>query len=251
MGKILFEVPFISVLVYGFIPGFVTAVLGLGVFRKGTQRKDVAFTFDDGPDPRYTPQLLDLLKKYKIRATFFVLGSKAEKFPDLIFRIYQEGHLIGIHNYVHRGNWFMAPWTVRHELNRSVTIIEQITGVRPIYYRPPWGLLNVFDFFLLKQFQIVFWSLMVGDWWSKGGSEKIKRRLFRWIKGGSVILLHDSGETWGANLDAPLHMIKALEDVFPEVYLRGYTCVRIDEMMQGKYHSIVGSVRNSKRRRPR
>jgi peptidoglycan/xylan/chitin deacetylase (PgdA/CDA1 family) len=93
-------------------------------------------------------------------------------------------------------------------------------------------LLNLFDFLLGKQFQIVLWSLMVGDWKSKGGSEKIKRRLLRKMKAGDVILLHDSGDTLGADLDAPSYTIKALEDVFREVHLRGLTCVRIDEMIR-------------------
>ena len=230
MEEAIFWTLIILFFVYGMIPWMCTAVLGFGVFRKSPSSQEVAFTFDDGPESRFTPKLLDLLKKYNISATFFVLGSKAEKNPGLIRRMNQEGHLIGLHNYVHRTNWFMTPWTIRRELVRSASIIEQITGVRPIYYRPPWGLLNLFDFFLRKEFRIVLWSLMVGDWRSKGGSEKIRRRLMHKIKGGSVILLHDSGETWGANPDAPLHTIKALEDVFLDLPHRGYTCVRIDQM---------------------
>ena len=135
---------------YGMIPWIFTSVLGFGVFRKNPSSNKVAFTFDDGPESRFTPKLLDLLKKYNIRATFFVLGSKAEKNPGLIRRMNQEGHLIGLHNYMHLANWFMTPWTIRRELVRSASIIEQITGVRPIYYRPPWGLLNLFDFFFTK-----------------------------------------------------------------------------------------------------
>jgi peptidoglycan/xylan/chitin deacetylase (PgdA/CDA1 family) len=222
----------IPLLVYWIIPGILALVLGFGVFRKANQHGEVAFTFDDGPDPNYTPQLLDILNKYKVKASFFVLGSKAEKFPELILRIHQEGHLIGLHNYVHRANWLMTPWTVRRHLKRSADIIEQITGVRPIHYRPPWGVLNLFDFLLKKQFRIVLWSLMVGDWWSSGGSIKVKKRLLKKMKSGAVILLHDSGETWGANRDAPIHTIEALEDVFKDLRLQGYRFVRVDEMIR-------------------
>lgn len=217
---------------YGVVPGIITLGFGFGVFKKSTTAREIAFTFDDGPHPKYTPELLHLLKQYGIKATFFVVGSKAEQFPDLILRIHGEGHLIGLHNYVHRTNWLMAPWTIRRELNRSASFIERIIGVRPVYYRPPWGLLNLFDFFLRKQFQFVLWSLMVGDWRIKGGSEKIKRRLLRRIKGGSVILLHDSGETFGADQDAPLQTIQALKEVLQEVQRRGYRCVRVDEMIR-------------------
>lgn len=173
MEEAIFWTLIILFIVYGMIPWMCTAVLGFGVFRMSPSCHEVAFTFDDGPDPRFIPKLLDLLKKYNVRATFFVLGSKAEKNPELIRRMNQEGHLIGLHNYVHRTNWFMTPWTIRRELDRSASIIEQITGVRPIYYRPPWGLLNLFDFLLQKEFRIVLWSLMVGDWRSKGGVKKL------------------------------------------------------------------------------
>jgi peptidoglycan-N-acetylglucosamine deacetylase len=219
-------------MVYAMIPRIVLFTFGLGAFKKGRVRNEIAFTFDDGPDPIYTPRLLDLLKKYQVKATFFVVGSKAEKYPELILRMHHEGHLIGIHNYVHHTNWLMAPWVVKRQIDRSANIIERITGIRPTYYRPPWGLPNLFDIGLRKQFQIVLWSLMVGDWKSRGGKDKIKRRLLDRITGGSVIVLHDCGETFGADVDAPVHMIEALEDVLSEVRMQGYTCVRIDEMIQ-------------------
>ena len=98
---------------YAFIPGMISRIFGYRVFRKGTGRNEFALTFDDGPDPRFTPLLLDLLKKYDAKATFFVVGSNAERYPELIRRIHEEGHLIGIHNYVHKTNWLMRPATVR------------------------------------------------------------------------------------------------------------------------------------------
>ncbi|MFM1654154.1 polysaccharide deacetylase family protein [Brevibacillus sp. B_LB10_24] len=216
---------------YCLIPGVMSLVFGFGVFRKARARREVAFTFDDGPDPDYTPQLLDLLGKYKIKATFFVLGSKAEKHAELIHRIHREGHLIGIHNYVHQPNWLLAPWKVRRQINRSVEIVERITGERPIYYRPPWGLLTLLDFRLRRQFRMVLWSTMARDWKSKG-SLAVKKRLLKRIRGGAVILLHDSGTTWGADRDAPQYTIEALEEVFQEISLQDNQCVRVDEMMQ-------------------
>lgn len=218
---------------YMILPWIMTRVMGIGVFRKGTGEKEVAFTFDDGPDPTYTPQLLDLLRKHQVQATFFVLGSKARKHPELIRRMHQEGHLIGIHNYEHLSNWLLPPWTVqRRQVKRSADILESITGVRPTHYRPPWGIMNLFDYWLLRKFKIVLWSVMVQDWRSRIGSTRMKSVLLERIKGGSVVLLHDSGETFGADRDAPLYMLEALEEVIVELTSRHYRYVNVDQMAQ-------------------
>lgn len=215
---------------YWFIPFILIAGLGIGVLKRKDSSTKIAFTFDDGPNRIFTPQLLDLLKANDIKATFFVVGSKAEKYPELIARMHAEGHLIGIHNYVHKANWVMSPWKIRRDLQKSSSIIEKITGERPIYYRPPWGLMNVFDFFLMKKYKIIHWSVMAEDWKSKGGSEKVKNILMQKIKNGDVILLHDCGETLGADAHAPINTIHALKDVFKELSSRGMSCVRVDEL---------------------
>ncbi|WP_066073761.1 polysaccharide deacetylase family protein [Neobacillus soli] len=225
------------ILLYTVIPYFLSRGLGLNIFKRGVDPSKIAFTFDDGPDPIYTPILLDLLKKNEVKATFFVVGSKAEKHPELIQRMHQEGHLIGIHNYVHHSNWLMSPWKVRKGLEDTARIIENITGVSPVYYRPPWGLLNLFDLFQRSNYKIILWSVMADDWRTRGGSEKIKQRLLANIKGGDVILLHDCGDTPGAESDAPRNTINALKDVLKQVETKELTCVRIDELLKER-HSL-------------
>ncbi|MCZ8512231.1 polysaccharide deacetylase family protein [Paenibacillus filicis] len=217
--------------IYTIIPTFVVRLFGVGVYKRGTAGRGIALTFDDGPDPQYTPLLLDMLRRKQIRATFFVLGSKAERYPELIRRMHEEGHLVGVHNYVHWANALMTPKKVRAQLDYSVQVIERIIGERPIYYRPPWGIINLFDFLLLKQFRMILWSIIVGDWRSSGGKHKIKRRLLSRLKDGAVILLHDSGETFGANEDAPTYMLEALDEFIGEALSRGYDFLRIDERM--------------------
>jgi peptidoglycan/xylan/chitin deacetylase (PgdA/CDA1 family) len=224
----LFSVLLVSI--YTIIPTVFIRLFGLGV-RKETNSQGIALTFDDGPDPEYTPQLLDLLKHYNIKATFFVLGAKAEQYPDLIVRMHKEGHLIGVHNYVHHTNAFMTPWKVRAQLRDSIRTIERIIGVTPVYYRPPWGVFNIFDIFLFRKIQVVLWSLIVGDWVSRGGSERIKRRLLSKVKHGDVIVLHDSGQTLGADQDAPVYMLQALRDVLKEASHQGYEFLRVDELI--------------------
>lgn len=111
------------------IPVILSRIYGLGVYKKGIQAQQADFTFDDGPDPRYTPELLDLLKQYDVLATFFVLGSKAEQYPHLIRRIHDEGHQVGIHNYIHKCNLLIFLWKLkRQHINRTADIIEVIIG---------------------------------------------------------------------------------------------------------------------------
>ncbi len=225
---------FILFSIYTVIPFILSRLIGMGVLKKGgqeaIQKRQIALTFDDGPNPKYTNDLLDLLKQYNIKASFFVVGANAEKYPDIIARIHQEGHLIGIHNYVHHSNWFMSPWKVKRGIEASSRALETITKSKPVYYRPPWGMLNLCDYFIHPDYQTIFWSLMAGDWRSRGGSQRIRDRLLNGVKPGDVILLHDSGENWGADEDAPYHTIEALKFVLKELTDRGYHFVRVDDI---------------------
>ncbi|WP_313640963.1 polysaccharide deacetylase family protein, partial [Paenibacillus sp.] len=177
---------------YAFIPGMISRIFGYRVFRKGTGRgrNEFALTFDDGPDPRFTPLLLDLLKKYDAKATFFVVGSNAERYPELIQRIHDEGHLIGIHNYVHKTNWLMRPATVRRQIQRTNDIIYNIIGERSTHYRPPWGIVNLFDISKRRQVEIVLWSVMFGDWREKLGAQRLTEKMLARLNPGEVMLLH-------------------------------------------------------------
>lgn len=216
---------------YAFIPGILTRIFGFRVFRRGTGTNEFALTFDDGPDPLYTPRLLDLLKQYDMKATFFLVGSHAEKHPEVVKRIHREGHLIGIHNYVHKSNWLMRPVTVRKQVKRTDDIIYTITGERSGYYRPPWGIVNLFDFAKNTGCRIILWSSMFNDWRSKIGADKLTQRMLAKLRGGEVMLLHDCGTTMGANPDAPEQMLIALERVLNAAEQKGMRSIRIDDMM--------------------
>lgn len=221
------------IILYTAIPWIITRMLGMVVFRRGMAARKIAITFDDGPDPVYTPIILDLLKKYHVKATFFVLGSKAERFPDLIRRIYMEGHQVGVHNYEHLSNWLLSPRKVKiNQVEKTSRIIESITGEKPVYYRPPWGILNLFDLIMLRHYRIVLWSVMPIDWKSSIGTERLVRRMTRRLRDGDIILLHDSGDTVGADVDAPEHMIPALEQVIIQMHERGYQFMRVDRMVE-------------------
>ncbi|WP_339236937.1 polysaccharide deacetylase family protein [Paenibacillus sp. FSL R5-0517] len=218
---------------YAFIPSLISRLFGFRVFRRGRSDTQFALTFDDGPDPLYTPRLLDLLRQHQAKATFFVVGEHAASHPELIQRIHDEGHLIGIHNYIHKTNWLMRPRTVRDQIQRTGQIIHEVTGVKTCFYRPPWGIMNLFDFFSKKERKIVLWSSMFEDWRSRVGVQRLTERMLKELRGGEVMLLHDRGTTLGADAHAPEHMLQALEVVLQEAERLGLQSVRVDTLMGG------------------
>lgn len=227
--SVLLKTAFLFVAFYTVIPTIVIRMFAPGVHHP-KECGCLALTFDDGPNPLFTPELLDILSAHHVKATFFVLGSQASRNPGLIRRMSEEGHLIGIHNYVHRSNALMTPWGVWRQIRHSAQAIAGITGDLPRYYRPPWGIINLGDLLLLRaRLRLVLWSVMVGDWRARGDAHKLKRRLLSKIKGGAVIVLHDSGETWGADMEAPRYMLEALRDFLADSLQQGYTFVRMDE----------------------
>lgn len=235
---------------YAFLPGIVSRIFGFRVFKRGKSERELCLTFDDGPDAHYTLLLLDLLKKYEAKATFFVVGVNAEKHPDIIKRIHDEGHLIGIHNYVHKSNWLMRPRTVKRQIKKTLDIIHKITGQKTVYYRPPWGIVNLFDFTSLGYLHIILWSAMFGDWRKRVGAERLERRMMKKLRGGEVLLLHDCGTTFGADPDAPANMLIALERFLQAAQAKDLRCIRIDEMIETTDQSLSHSRSQASRMKP-
>ncbi|HEX7055724.1 MAG TPA: polysaccharide deacetylase family protein, partial [Bacilli bacterium] len=232
MTKTLLWIAISILAVYALIPGIMIRMFGYRAFKRGSRQNDLALTFDDGPDEVYTGRLLDMLQKHNVKATFFVVGKNAETHPELILRMHKEGHTIGIHNYVHHTNWLLLPQQVRRQIEQTAEVVRRITGNAPIYYRPPWGIINVFDFMTLRKFRLILWSRIVGDWRKNNDKAKLKRKLIKRLKGGEVIVLHDSGETFGAYRHAPEQMLQALDEYLQEVKGKGYSFVTIDEMFR-------------------
>lgn len=231
MGNLLLWVLYFASF-YAFLPGLISRIFGYRVFKRGLVENEIALTFDDGPDPVYTPQLLDLLARYDAKATFFVVGAHAEGNEHLLERMKAEGHIIGIHNYVHKSNWLMRPRTVQRNIERTNDIIERAVGKRSVYYRPPWGIVNVFDFAKAGYLHIILWSAMFSDWKLSVGAGKLKKRMMKRLRPGEVLLLHDCGRTFGADPVAPQNMLVALEAYLEEGAKRGYRFVAIDEMIK-------------------
>jgi peptidoglycan/xylan/chitin deacetylase (PgdA/CDA1 family) len=164
---------------------------------------ELALTFDDGPNPAWTPRLLDVLANYGVHATFFLVGSHARAEPVLVRRIVAAGHLIGNHSWSHP-NLALAPSSrIREELLRTSQTLEQIAGTPVLYFRPPFGARRPIVFRVARDLGMtpVLWNAMTSDW-KDPSAESIARRLIRSIdraeRAGLAanVVLHD-----GSHLD--------------------------------------------------
>jgi peptidoglycan/xylan/chitin deacetylase (PgdA/CDA1 family) len=161
----------------------------------------VSITFDDGPNPDATPLILDVLKREDVKATFFVLGRHADRWPALVKRMADEGHQIGNHGYFHRKLHRRTPAYVRDDLTRGVEAIERASGVRPRVFRAPHGFRNPWVTPIARSLgeRTIGWSLGVWDS-ARPGADEIVRRSLTGMRPGSILLLHD-GDGYDAEGD--------------------------------------------------
>ncbi|MCL5077482.1 MAG: polysaccharide deacetylase family protein [Actinobacteria bacterium] len=156
--------------------------------------KNIALTFDDGPDPKSTPLFLDLLDELGIKATFFMLGSMAEKSPGLVVEVRDRGHEIALHGYHHNNLLFRTPKFTREDINKGYDILAEITDQAPHFYRPPYGVLNSQAIVTSQKLGLttVLWTSWGRDWRKKATPSSVVDDLNKHLKSGATLLLHDS-----------------------------------------------------------
>lgn len=181
--------------------------------------KKIALTFDDGPHPYYTEQLLDGLKERNVKATFFVLGKHAEQYPELVKRMSEEGHLIGNHTYSHVQLGAANRETFREELVRTNRLLEELTGQEIQYVRPPYG---TWDKKFEKELNMfpVLWTIDPLDWSSRNVSG-IVQRVESKAKENAIILMHDEYKT----------TVTAALQIVDELQAQGYEFVTVEELL--------------------
>ena len=191
-----------------------------------TEEKAIALTFDDGPHPKYTAQILDILKEYGVKATFFVIGKNAELCKDVVKRCAEEGHEIGNHTYTHATADACSYETLKEEIGKTERIITSLTGRTPYLFRPPTGLCNQNTVALSKElgFKTIVWNVDTRDW-AHTRTERIISSVLGNVKSGSIILMHDY-------IDPPSYTPEALRVIIPELIARGYTFVTVSELLE-------------------
>jgi len=169
----------------------------------------VALTFDDGPHPEATPEFLRLLDTAGVRATFFLLGRMAEAHPEVPAAIVAGGHEVAVHGYDHRLLVKRGPGATAADLVRATAAITRVTGVRPRFWRPPYGVASTAAVRTARRLRLrpVLWTCWGRDWTRNATPDSIFRTVARGLAGGGTVLLHDSDHSaaprsWEATLGA-------------------------------------------------
>lgn len=180
------------------VEGLVGAVSLDTVWRVRTDRREVALTFDDGPDPKWTPHVLQLLRRHRAHATFFMVGERVRRHPELARRVIAEGHEIGNHSWTHVRLDHCDRTEARDQVRRADGAIAAVTGTTPTLFRPPWGLIDPVGMLAAAEagHRVVLWSSLI-----RGRTPQSDlQRTVAHTTPGAIILGHDGGPTPRAEL---------------------------------------------------
>lgn len=203
------------------------------VWRGPPDARGVALTFDDGPSPEHTPRVLDLLDRAGAKATFFVIGRKAEAHPELVREIAARGHAIGLHSYAHDRLFSLrSAAAVEADLRRGAAALERITGARPTLFRPPIGHTNpsIARAVAALDLEVVGWSLRGLDGLAGARPDRVAARVIPGLRDGEIVLLHDAAER-DDHTPASLAALPRILDAMSAKNLPG---VRVDAWVDGE-----------------
>ena len=215
----------VSLLLFGVLPLNGMATGGGVLTHIKTEERIVALTFDDGPHPRYTPAILDLLLAYGAKATFFVIGKNLEYYAEAAKRAVREGHEIGNHTYSHPTLSALSYDEIEGELLKNAAAIEEKLGVRPSVFRPPEGSCTraVEAAAAYCGTPLILWSVDTRDWSGRSSSRIVSEVMEKTVP-GAIILFHDY--TVG-----DCHTLEALKEILPRLSAAGYRFVTVSELL--------------------
>ena len=190
--------------------------------------KQVALTFDDGPDVCYTPQILDILMQNNVKATFFIVGLNAQSHPEMIRRIVSEGHAIGNHTWDHPILSKLSAARVKEEVQKTEQLLYNITGFKTAMFRPPYGEANpqLISEISSLGYKIIDWSVDTRDW-DKTPVSKIMDNVSNEIYPGGIILQHCSG----GKSEHLSNTVKALPQIISLLKSQGYNFVMVQDLL--------------------
>jgi peptidoglycan-N-acetylglucosamine deacetylase len=199
----------------------------LNAVKPNDKDKIIALTFDDGPWPKYTEQILDILKANKVKGTFFVIGRNMKNLPEVGKRIVTDGHTIANHTWHH---WYhrLSPKVAANEIDATEEIIYKTTGVRTNIFRPPGGVLGngPAAYARKKNYSVIMWSADSNDY-KRPAVHRLLSNVMRFSKPGGIVLMHDGGGTRDSTVKALPEMIKKFKN-------QGYRFVTIPEMLESE-----------------
>ena len=201
----------------------------LGVVKRGPARPMVALTFDDGPDPTYTPLILDTLAAAGVQATFFMVGRQVDAFPEVARAVAKAGHDIGNHTYGHRHLSTLAPRGAAEEVERGAAAVAEATGIPPRYFRPPWGMFNWTAYVRAGQLgeDRILWSVRPEGWLRGVSAGEMAARVIRRAHPGAIVDLHDRG----GHPTTPRATWAALAGMIAGLRARGYSVVPLRTLL--------------------
>ena len=203
--------------------------LTLGATWRGPARgRRIALTFDDGPDPVWTPRIADALAARDVSATFFLVGRRAHAHPRAVRAITEAGHEIASHGWSHRNLWFCGPRRTEDEVIRTQQWLSELTGRAPRFFRPPWGMVNAALFPVLRRAELscVFWSIQPEGRRPRAPHAQATHVLAR-AHAGAIVDLHDADGVPGA----PERLAAALPAMIDGLRDQGYTLTTVGDLL--------------------
>lgn len=196
-------------------------------------KKFIALTFDDGPHRSFTNKLVEILKSKNARATFFMLGQNAERYPDIVKNVFENGNEIASHSYSHPAFSKLSDDEIILQINKTSDILENIVGVRPTLFRPPYGDFND-KIFEKVDMNFILWSVDSLDWKYRNVNSNFKNTV-PYVQNGSIILFHDIHE----------ESINSIPAIIDDLKVKWYEFITVSELYEIFYHNQM-NIKNKK-----